>query len=70
MNREKSISAKKAWGALKRDRDHFVWLFIACQGLLLKSGELTRDEVRDNLNEAGVTREDIERFRRQRANHA
>lgn len=70
MNAQKQLASKKAWGALKRDRDHFVWLFIACQGLLLKLGELTREQVRDNLNEAGVTREDLERFRRQSTNHA
>jgi len=68
MNSQKFQSAKKAWGALKRDRDRFVWLYIACQGLLMSSGELTREEVIQNLNREGLTKEDLRRFRELRTN--
>jgi hypothetical protein len=63
MNVAKQLSAKKAWSALKRDRDKFAWLFIACQALLLKSGTVTRQQVIENLNVAGVTQDDLKKFR-------
>lgn len=58
------ITAKKAWGKMaERARLGHRFGFIAYLGLLYRSGTLSRDQVRDVLNDAGVTREELEAYR-------
>ena len=65
---QKQISAKRAWSDLSdRARLGEKFSFIACLGLLMLSGELTRSEVVDKLNAAGITREDLIQFRQHKA---
>lgn len=67
MNRDKQLTAKKAWGQLsERARLGEKFGQIAMLGLLYKSGKISRQEVIEALNLAGVTREDLKRFREQR----
>jgi hypothetical protein len=58
------ISAKKSWARLQERAEHGEKFgFIACLGLLYKSGQLTRQQVLERLNEAHITREDLQKFR-------
>ena len=67
MNAEKQLSAKKAWAQLnERARLGDRFAKIAMLGLLLKSGHLTRAQVLEQLIAAGVTQEDLRKFRTQR----
>ena len=60
------ISAKKAWARLsERAERGEKFGFIACLGLLYKSGVLTRDQVLERLNEARITADDCRKFREQ-----
>jgi hypothetical protein len=67
VNLQKSISAKKAWAALsEKARLGEKFGFIACLGLLYKSGIVNRQQVIDNLNAASVTPDDLRKFRERR----
>ncbi len=68
MNAQKQLSAKKAFALVtERARRAENFALIATLGLLYKSGQLTRDQVVDKLNEARVTRDDLRKFREQLA---
>jgi len=67
VNSQKQLSAKRAWAELnERARLGEKFGFIACLGLLYKSGQLSREQVVSRLNEARVTRDDLKRFRERR----
>jgi hypothetical protein len=67
VNAQKQLSAKKAWSRLsERARLGEKFGFIGCLGLLYKSGQLDKIQAAKFLNEAGVTREDLKKFREQR----
>jgi hypothetical protein len=62
----RNISAKKAWDRLsKRAESGEKFGFIACLGILYKSGVLSRGQVVEQLNRARITRQDLKRFREQ-----
>lgn len=64
MNSEKQVSAKQAFARVhERARLGEKFGFIACLGLLYKSGRLTREEVVKLLNESHITRDDLRKFR-------
>lgn len=64
MSRERHITAKRAWGEMaERARLGNSFGFIACLGLLYKSGTLSRAQVVDALNSAGITREELQKFK-------
>lgn len=66
MNAQKQVSAKKAWAALsERARLGEKFGFIACLGLLYKSGRLTKAQVLEYLNQERISREDLRKFRAQ-----
>lgn len=59
-------TAKRAWGKLQaRAERGEKFGFIACLGVLYKSGKLTRAEVLEKLKESHITREDLRKFREQ-----
>jgi hypothetical protein len=57
----------KAWA---KEQGEKLWRakfrLIALTGLMYKAGSLTREEVVDQLNDGGITKEDLQRFREQR----
>ena len=64
-NMNRRLSAKRAWARLsERAECGERFGFIACLALLYKTGCLTRAQVVDRLNEAHITREDLEKFRK------
>jgi hypothetical protein len=67
VNAQKQLSAKKAWSKLnERARPGEKFGKIAMVGLMFKSGFLSKPETVKLLNEAGVTRQDLQKFREQR----
>lgn len=67
MTYRKQVSAKQAWAEMtERARQGEKFGFIACLGLLYKSGKITRAEVLQLLREAHVQREDCRKFRETR----
>ena len=60
----KQISAKRAWADLsERARLGYAFGFISCLGLLYKSGGITKSEVVEKLVEAGISKDDLVKFR-------
>lgn len=71
MNAEKQKTSKRAWAdmtarALEAEaeaRQKTKFAKIACIGLQIHAGLLTRTQAAEQLNKLGVTREDIQGFR-------
>ncbi len=71
-NADKQISAKRAWANLtsraleaeSRAQQNQKFLRIACIGLQIQAGLLGRGEAAAQLNALGITREDLQEFRR------
>lgn len=64
MTTFRHTSAKKAWSKLQERAERGEKFgFIACLGLMYKSGHLTRQQVLDRLREGQITREDLRKFR-------
>ena len=67
MNARKQLSAKKAWARLsERVRSGETFGFISCLALLYKGGLLSKAELVEQLNAAGITKDDLKRFRERR----
>ncbi len=58
------ISAKKAWGKLEERAVYGEKFgFIACIGVFLAAGKITRAEALAHLQDSHITREDLRKFR-------
>jgi hypothetical protein len=59
------ISAKRAFARVSERAEHGEKFgFIAAFQLLVRSGVLTREQVAQFMNDARITRDDLERFRK------
>lgn len=72
MNAEKLKTSKRAWADLTsraieaeaEARQKTKFAKIACIGLQIHAGLLTRTQAAEQLNQLGVTREDLEAWKR------
>jgi hypothetical protein len=65
----KHISAKRAWARIsERAQLGEKFGYIACLGILYKSGFLTRAQVVERLNEGKICRADLVKFREHSSN--
>ncbi len=64
MTTFRHISAKKAWAKKQAEIAHYKFCFIGSLALLYKGGTLSKAEVVARMNEAGLSREDLQAFRK------